>query len=168
MINDSVDLAVNLLESLGEWPRDGFRRVKGRKGGAKDPGVQLGEEQRYLVAVGGDQVAVALGHSPEDTLETEPAQVVGHLAGSVSGEVDSKISRYILTESTVGKPVGQVQEQDKGSQQGHDSGIPELQPRRPLTIGGDGRLHHPVHTLLRQRAILAHSLDIQQTSIDLS
>ena len=74
----------------------------------------------------------------------------------------------MLTQSSVRKTIGQVQEQDEGCQQRHHSDIAEFQPWRPLTIGCDGRLHYPLHALLRQRAFLADLSDVQQTSIDLS
>ena len=47
--------------------------------------MELGEEERHLDAVGSNDVGVAVLQAPDQALEAEPPEVVGHLRSRIGG-----------------------------------------------------------------------------------
>jgi hypothetical protein len=63
---------------------------------------------------------------------------------------------------------GVVHKQSERRQQGHGTSLTEAQAGGALTVGGNGGQHDTFYTFLREVAVMADALDVQQTSIDLS
>ena len=103
-IEEELKLPIDLGQGVGQRAWDGHGRVEGRTGRPKDAGIQLGEEQRYSVAIGGEQVPVAAWRPPQQSLKPQPPEIVGHLPCRVSGEVHAKVGRHLRTRSRSGTP----------------------------------------------------------------
>src|SRR5512139_3185960 len=71
-------------------------------------------------------------------------------------------------EFTMSEAAGIVHKQSKRRQQSHGARNTETQAWGALTLSREGRLHNPFHTLLREMTVVTDTLDVQQTSIDLS
>jgi hypothetical protein len=66
------------------------------------------------------------------------------------------------------KAAGIVQKQSEHGQQRDGARDTEAQAGSALTLCSEGRLHNPLDTFLREMAVVADALDVQETSIDLS
>jgi hypothetical protein len=63
--------------------QDGVVSGEHGDGGLKNPCFQTREQAGDLPAVGCDEVTVAAGWAKDEALESEPAQIVGHLRSGV-------------------------------------------------------------------------------------
>ena len=60
--------------------------------------------------LGGEGVAVRPGHAPDQAMQAESAEIVGHRAGGVGGQVAAEQGSDQRTEVTVAEAAGQVSE----------------------------------------------------------
>jgi len=56
----------DLFKSSGQRQWNRLRIIDGSKELVEDTGIELGEEQSYLAAIGGELIAVGTGNAPND------------------------------------------------------------------------------------------------------
>ena len=101
------------------------------------------------------------GWPVNQAFETQPSQVVSHLAGRVvlvghAEQIDHQGAQVPIVEA-----VDQMLEQGKSHQQGHHTRLAKLQGRRLFTVLSDGRLHHTLDAVAAQAAVVADAFDFQ-------
>ena len=69
LIDQVLHFPLHGNQGFGQWPWTGDSWVQSRKPGSEHQGMQAGEEQGDLAAVGCDQIAVRVGNPPNDALE---------------------------------------------------------------------------------------------------
>src|SRR5262249_11416983 len=92
--------------------------------GAEQAGLELGIEVRRLDAIRSGDVAVLVLQAPDQAVETESPQVVGHLRSRIRG---AEQTGYQGTEAPVGEAGDGVEVDAEGADQSHDSFVPEAQ-----------------------------------------
>src|SRR5574341_37484 len=84
LFEQAIDFQFNCGECLSQ--RTGYRqvRIQGGKSGSEDRAVQTREEWRHgATAIRGDAVAMGMRNAPDNSLETQAAQIIGQLVGRV-------------------------------------------------------------------------------------
>jgi hypothetical protein len=115
-----------------------------------------------------DEVAVGAGWPENETFEAQAAQVVGHVSAGVIAAGDAKQVGNQDPQVAIMEAIDQVLKQGQCQEQGHDSGLAELQCRRLLTVFGNGRLHHALDAVAAQPTVVADAFDLQQAPVDLT
>jgi hypothetical protein len=93
--------------------------------------VELGVEDRHPDAVGGEHIAVGALDPADQALESQSAQVVGHLGAAVG---TAEQAAHLGAEAPVGEADDGIQQDAQGAGQGHDARIPEAQSSGSLAL----------------------------------
>jgi len=80
--------------------------VCGGKPGTDDAAMHTAQEGGGAKAVIGDAVAMRLGYAFDQTVQSEPPQVVGHLASTVLLGRDAQERSDVLAQLAVGEALG--------------------------------------------------------------
>ncbi len=97
----------------------------------KEPSVELGEEDGHPDALRREGVGVGVGNSFDQPVETETAQVIGHLIGAV---VPTEESGDEPAKAGVGEAGDGVDHEAQCTGQGHGALIPEAQGPGSLAL----------------------------------
>ena len=126
--------------------------------------MEFGVEDRDAGPVGGEGVGVGSGESFDEAVETEAAQVVGHLAGGVVGVEESGDEP---AKASVGEAGDGVDDTAQGAGQGYGAWIAEAERSGSLALPCVGLMD----ALEERRAdgtALTGTLDHKQTTVDLA
>ena len=93
--------------------------------------MELGVEHGDADAVGGEAVGVGVGDAFDEAVESEAAQVVGHLVGGVVGVEESGDEP---AKALVGEAGDGVDDAAEGAGQGHGAWVPEAQGSGSLAL----------------------------------
>jgi len=126
--------------------------------------VDLGEEQRDPDPTIRDLVTMAVGDPFDETVQAEPAQVIGHASGRVGIDGDGERLGHPFAHGGVAETFGQPQKQAQDLQQGQYPAIIEAQASGPLVVA-DLRVGELIEHPFGQGTVLAEGLDLEQTAV---
>jgi len=95
---------------------------------------------------------------------SEPAGVIGHLAGAVVGLAE--MSGDQRTQGCVGEAVGEVAELAQAGEEGHDTGVTKAESGSALAVDR-GRQHDLLKGVGADGTVLTHALGMQKTPVGL-
>src|SRR5579871_2154041 len=167
LLNPAVNGGVQLVEAPAQdgIVQRGFRDHLGQAR-SQDAVIGAGAEQCCPPAAGGHSVAVGAGHTLDQPVQAQAAQVISHLARGQGFRRLSQKRRPVIAQVAVGKTSGQQTKHQQCTQERLHGAVREAQGASPLFIDRY-RLIEPAEGVLAQGAILADRLDVQQTSVGL-
>src|SRR5207247_11407704 len=86
--------------------------------GTEDAGVDAREEEDGAETSGGEPVVMAAGDAPDEAVQAQASEVVGHPAGGHEAGVYAQQLSQGLAQVAIGETAGQEAEQDQGAEQG--------------------------------------------------
>jgi len=160
---DGLDGPIQLLECGAERARQGIVGWhQGGPGRPEDSQIEFAIEESDLEAVRGDRVAMGAGDPMEEPLESEAAEIVGHLGRGIGMPEQS---RDLGTQLAVANAAGEMSEGGERLKDRHDAGVTEAEGRDALP-GGDRGLLELIERRLSEDAVLTESFDFQEFPID--
>ena len=152
LLVDFADLGIEVIERGAQGARElVVDRQQGGPFRTQDAEVELGVEKGRFQPVRRGGIAVCVRHPVDQSLEAEPAQVIGHLRGGVRAAQEGF---DVWTEVAVPEALREMREAGDRLTDRHDARIAEAQGRCPLPRL-DGRLLEPIECVLRQHALVA-------------
>ena len=126
--------------------------------------MHFGHEQADTHALASDMIAMAARVSDDDTVETQPSQVIGHPSRRVLLRgVAHKLSD-VRPQVGIAESLWQKREQTQCLKQGHHAFIPKTQGTSPLPID-ELWLIDLFKGLIAQLAVLADLFDVEESSV---
>ena len=134
--DEPVEGGIQAFRGVGERA---VRRLRAtveelREAGTQDTGVELGEEQRDALAEVGDLIALRVRDAGDESVQPEPAQVIGHPSRGVCLQRDAEQRGDVAAQCGIAESLGQEHEQAQCLQQGHDAGVAERQGGGALAV----------------------------------
>src|SRR5271157_5739913 len=161
LLDPCSDLVVDFVESapqgageLGEIGEDSAQA------GAQDTVIDSGEEQGDAQAEVGEPVTVCAGDALDDLVQSEAAEMIGHLPGGQSAGGLAEQGGEALAQMAVGESARELRKSQQSMAQRLDLGIGEAQRRSPLLVHLAGTMQL-LEALLRQQAVMADFLDLE-------
>src|SRR5262249_38608374 len=161
------DFRFETVKGVAQWGGDGgCLRHDLREFGSQQVGIGAGKEERDAQAVRRELVAMAVGNALDDTVQTEPPQIVSHPSGGVMGWIQTQQLRQQLAHFRVGKATYLETENDQHGEQGLHPGVAEFQRGSALAFDRYGP-DHLIQGVFANGAVVRDLLDIEQTSVGL-
>jgi len=87
------------------------------KTGSEEPGVDAREENRHSHAVRSNKIARRAVSADHESLESQPAQIVGHASGGVLLTCDTQQVKHTSAQIGIAESIGQMEEQGEWRQE---------------------------------------------------
>ena len=124
-----------------------------------------GEEQDSTMPLGGDAVAMAVRDAFDESMVSQPAQVVGSLSAAERSWSTSEKRREVFAQVTVGEATGQQPEHAQDREQCLDAVVGEAHPGHALTGLSVDRFGDRGDRGGAIGGVVAESSDVKETSV---